>query len=648
MHLVDLEVGADKAIRLELHPTLTVVQAGAKSRERLASLLGRAYALAGTEVTGVVDGGGYLTPFDPTAVVSLDLSGEGLDVIGPADLPPPDPSRREAARRDAEAAIERAAVVLGQLAGERDEVERLQQATSAAVAAGSEERDGARSMVVDLAAALAAVDQRGTERESERTAAVAAVAAAASRRSELGEVRAEIAELLGPSEDGSTLRNGDDTRGLAAAVERAAALGALRASDRDQIDAWLSALATATAATRPDALAMASEIEEVELAWQQAAGLGVEGDPDVVRLTAERADIAQNHDLLVRLSDSGVLGQTAKSQIDEAHVAVVRAVKGEVDQAVAAEVEVLARYGFDSYLEYTIAISTRSVGQALDAKLAELTARVDSLDVALRAARTAAADRLERLAARREPAQERVTAFLGFRPDGSAVEHLRRIPEVPVPVSRLTVTVDEAVELADSELLRFRETVRELDDEGSDLARRVNELDDRRRVLEARIAELDDVLRCAVVQEQELAARRSDADAALATATEEVGERNLVLQRLEEDTTIRYTGDDVPRAVDAVASRVAVSAARREPVLLTDTFAPFAGDDAVRALEVLAARSELCQLVYVTDDRSICEWARALDPGVGRFESVSRWSPRRLRSKVLGRRRRAGADGLSR
>ena len=86
MRLVDLQVGTDNGVHLELHPRLNVVIAPAAPR-RGAALLGRAYVLAGTEVTGTVDGGDYLTPLDPTAVVALDPIGGCLDRIGPADLP---------------------------------------------------------------------------------------------------------------------------------------------------------------------------------------------------------------------------------------------------------------------------------------------------------------------------------------------------------------------------------------------------------------------------------------------------------------------------------------------------------------------------------------------------------------------------------
>ena len=58
------------------------------------------------------------------------------------------------------------------------------------------------------------------------------------------------------------------------------------------------------------------------------------------------------------------------------------------------------------------------------------------------------------------------------------------------------------------------------------------------------------------------------------------------------------------------------------------------------ALEALVTRAERNQILYLTADPGIRDWARSLDPAVGRLVIVSqgRWSPRRLGRKVLGRR----------
>jgi hypothetical protein len=643
VRLVDLQVGAERGVHLELHPRLNVVVAGAAVQERIASLLGRAYVLAGSEVTGTVDGGGYLTPFDPTAVVALDLVGDGLPLIGPGDLPAPDPTALRTARDAAAAEVEVVREQLRRAVDERDHLFRLRDATAAAVAAGAEERDGCLARLADVDQTVAALDQRPAAIAAERTVAVDAADAATRRLHELHGVREELAAALGPAEDGAAIRMGTDTAALAAIVDRAAGLGGLRADQHVEVQRWLADVTSGTAPVSAAAQALIAEVQAIETAWQQVASAGIEGDPAVAALAAERADIGGNHDVLVGLSASGLLGDTAKTQIDAAHVAVLQAGKGQQDAAVAAELEVLARYGFDSYLEYTIATSTRGVGQAVEAKLAELTERISALDAALGQARTAAAARIEQLAAQREPAQQKVTAFLGFRPDGSSLDHLTRVPEVPHVVMRLTLTVDEAIEAANDEVVRYREMVAELDEEERTLSVRAGELADQRQQLTARIADLEEVLGRAAPEADALVARSQAADAAAVAAGEAVAAALAEVDRIDGLPLDRYTRDDVPAVIEAIIGRLDPWSPAPPPVVLSDTFAPMAADDAVAALEALVTRAERNQVLYLTSNAGVRDWARTLDPAVGRVVVVSqgRWSPRRLGRKVLGRR----ADG---
>ncbi|UDY34331.1 hypothetical protein [Dermatobacter hominis] len=640
---MDLQVGAERGVHLELHPRLNVVVAGAAVQERVASLLGRAYVLAGSEVTGTVDGGGFLTPFDPTAVVALDLVGDGLPLIGPGDLPAPDPTALRAARDAAVAELGVAREHLRRAIDERDHLARLRDATAAAVTAGAEERDGCVARVADVDAAIAALDQRPAAITAERTVAADAADAATRRLEELQAVRGELAAALGPAEDGAAIRIGSDTTALAALVDRAAGLGGLRADQHVEVQRWLADVAAGSAAVSPGAQALMAEVHAVETAWQQAASAGIEGEPTVAALAAERADIGGNHEVLVALAASGLLGDTAKTQIDAAHIALLQAPKGQQDAAAAAELEVLARYGFDSYLEYTIATSTRGVGQAVEAKLAELTGRIESLDRALTEAREAAAARIDQLASQREPAQQRVTAFLGYRPEGSSLDHLARVPEVPHVVMRLTLTVDEAIEAAREEVLRYRDMVTELDDEERTLAVRGGELAAQRDQLVSRISDLEEVLGRALPEAEALAARVQAADQAAVAASGAVAAATAQVERIDAEPTDRYRRDDVPAVIEAIIGRLDPWSSAPPPVVLADTFGPMAADDAAVALEALVTRAERSQVIYLTSNSGIRDWARTLDPAVGRLVVVAqgRWSPRRLGRKVLGRR----ADG---
>ncbi len=640
MRLVDLQVGAERGVHLELHPRLNVVVAGAAVQERIATLLARAYVQAGSEVTGTVDGGGFLTPFDPTAVVALDLAGDGLPLIGPGELPAPDPTPRLSARAGAVERVDAAREQLRRTIDDRDHLARLRDATYAAVAAGTDERDGCLARLADIGAAVEALQHRPAEILTERTVAIDAAEAATRRLEELQAVRIELAAALGPAEDGAGIRIGADTGPLVALIDRAAGVGGLRAEQHREVQRWLGEVAAGTAAVSPAAQALMAEIHAVESAWQQAASVGIEGDPTVAALAAERNDLGSNHELLLGLQSSGLLGDTARSQIDAAHIALLQAAKSQQAAAADAEQQVLARYGFDSYLEYTIATSTRSVGQAVEAKLDELTQHIASLDAALAEARAAAAGRIEQLAAQREPAQERVTAFLGYRPDGSSLEHLARVPDVPHVISRLTLTLDEAVEAAQEEVVRYRDMVGELDDEQATIAARRQELDEQREQLAARIADLEDVLARAVPEAEAMAARVQAAEQAAAAASDAVAAATAEVERIDAVPTDRYSRDDVPAVIEAIVGRLDPWSSAPPPVVLCDTFAPLAADDAVVALEALVTRAERNQILYLTANPAVRDWARSLDPAVGRLVIVSqgRWSPRRLGRKVLGRR----------
>lgn len=638
MRFVDLQVGAERGTRLELHPKLTVVVAGAKTLERLASLLGRAYVLAGTEITGTVDGGGYLTPFDPTAVVSLDLVGEGPTLLGPSVLPPPDPAPREAARRVLVERVDSERGVLAEVTGERDDLARLRDATVAGATVGSDERDEALARVADLDAALAGVRARPKELDAERSAAVAAAAAATARLEALLGARERIPAVLGPAEDGSALRMGEDVGELRDLVGTIGSLGGLRGGEQAEILRWLDGLTGGTVATSAAALSLIESVRAVEEPWQEAAARGIEGDPEVSRLSSERADLTVNHEMLMKLSQSGVLGDTAKAEIDAAHIAVLQAPKGSEAAASSEELRILERYGFDSYLEFTIDTSTRSVGQAVEAKLADLDRRVKELDGQLSDARNAAADRLERLAAEREPAQERVTAFLGERPSGSSIEALALVPEVPRPVTRMAVTVDEAIEVAREQAVAQSDLVSDLDDEERAVVARLEELARQKEALTSRLVELDEILGRATAESESIGSRLVSADVRIRDLERSITDTLSELDRLD-STPGSYSTHDVGSVVEAVLSRMDIDAPTPLPVVLSDVFAPLSDGDAVAALQALVTRAERNQVVYLTGSAAVRAWAGTRVPEDARVVDMShgRWSPRRLGRRVLGR-----------
>ena len=145
---------------------------------------------------------------------------------------------------------------------------------------------------------------------------------------------------------------------------------------------------------------------------------GVEGDSEVAALASERADLDTNHQLLRGLAASGMLGDTAKSQIDASHIArCSRRPRPRRPMRPLLEQAVLARHGFDSYLEYTIATSTRSVGQAVEAKLADPRS-TSRASIATWPRHGPGSPGESSSSPAREPAQQKVSALLGFRPEG--------------------------------------------------------------------------------------------------------------------------------------------------------------------------------------------------------------------------------------
>ncbi len=641
MRLVDLEVAVEHGISFELHPRLTMIVAPAPLHERLAAQLSKAFVLAGTEVTGTVDGGGFLTPFDPTAVVALDLVGDGLRVVGPNVLPPPDPTPRRAAREQLVAQLDHRRRELRSIADERGHVERLAAATTAAITAGTSERDECSARLTDLMSTVATLDARPAALSAERSAATNAADVANARLVELRALRAELATVLGPSEDGATIRMGDDLSVMIELVDRAGTLGAISSEQQAELQTWCVAVAASSAPIRDDAKDLIAQVEGLDRAWQRVAQLGIEGAPAVARLVSDQHDLVTNQRLLADLAASGLLGDTAKSHIDAAHIAVLQAPKSEQAAAVADEQTMLARYGFDSYLEYTIATSTRSLGQAVQAKLDELDAAIAQVGHDLGLARTTAATEIERLAAEREPAQERVTALLGYRPAGSSVGALCTVPSVPHAVTRLTLTVDEAIELAQDEMVRYREVQTELDDEGQTVVAQLGELHEQRDQLAGRLSDLDEVIARAITEREVLVQRQGELDRRAAEVTTLLAECGVEIDRIDGVPTDRYHDDDLPLVVDAVVSVLGGTSSGSDPVVMSDTLAPM-GELATAALEEVARQAEQHQVLYLTSDPAMRTWAKRLDPTVGALVDLGpgRWSPRRLGARVLGRRQR--------
>ncbi len=641
MRLVDLHLDADRPVDLTLHARLTVVVTEQVVRDRIASLLARAYVLAGIEIAGTVDGGGYLTPLDPTAVVALNLPGDGLRVLTPQDLPAPDPARRDVARVAAVAERDRFQADADRDRAAVEHLRRVYEATSAAVEAGREELAAAEARRADLDVAGATLEHRPPELDAEQAAAEAAAAAAATRIDELTAGRERLAAELGPGGDGSHLRMGHDVAPLVEICERAAAVGALGAEEAQALVSWLDELARSTAPVHPDAQRLIDESAEVEQAWEASAAAGVEGDPEVVAALARRDRLAEIQTLLQGLSRSGLLGDTAKSEIESAHAAVVAGGHHQRDRDAAIEVEdeTLSRYGFDSYLDFTIATSTRSVGQKAEAKLRLVTQELAGAEEDLTLARNGAARRLEELAARREPQRERVAAFLGAWPEGPAEPLLSAVPDVPPELGMLTFRFDQALDTARDEVRRYHDEVEELIEERAALGSRREELAAQRAHIDGRIAEIQGLLARAEPELAAAAGRHELAVAAARGSEASLAAAWRAAEELEDADGQTYTVDDHGAVIDTLLSALDPWSPNPAPVVLHDTLAPLGVEGAVHVLQALLAGAPATQLVYLTEDPGLRDWAQRLAPEAGACLVLQRpnWLQRRLGRRSAGR-----------
>jgi hypothetical protein len=641
MRLVELHLDADRPIDLILHARLTVVIADELAGQRIASVLGRAFVLAGSELGGTIDAGGYLTPLDPTAVVSLNLDGDGIRVLTAADLVAPDPARRAGARAAAEAERDRTELLVDAARGRLDHACRRHDATLAAVAAGQEELAASLERRDDLDTAGLSLEQRPPQLEREHAAAVAALEAARARIGELRSVRDELVPALGEGGVAAHLRMGDDTSALAALVERAAAVGGISPAVHHDLIEWLGAVSAGTAPVHPEADALVRGSAEIERAWEQAAAAGVEGSAEVRSATAHRDALAAQRELLDGLSRSGMLGDTAKSEIEAAHAAVAAASshgRGH-EEAVAAEDVALSRYGFDSYLDFTIATSTRSVGQKAQGKLKSVTDELAGAESALGTAREAAAARLEHLAQQREPVRAQIADFLGFRPDGPAEPHLLAIPAVDGPVTALLPELDDALQTAQEEVLRYGEVLQELTDERGALGTRRQELATQRQHIDRRIQEIEGLLAQADPEVAASALRVEEAEAAGREAEAALAAAWRACEELDDATADTYTTEDLPAVVDGLMSRLDPWAPDPLPVVLHDTLAPLGPDGAAAVLGALFDGASRSQIIYITEDRSLLGWAQGLGPDRAGVVELHRprWLQRRLGRRTAGR-----------
>ena len=632
MRLIDVHLDVDRPIHVVLHPRLTVVTGDAPACTRLTQVLGRAFALAGTEVAGTLEFSGFPSPLDQTTVVSLDLPGEGLLVVTAADLPPPDRQRHDAAVQAAMVHRDHAVAESQRMAHQREQLLRRLQATEAAVRVGTEEQDATQRQLVELRERITSSDRAVHEAEAGLVAQQQRVAALGEQLAEQAVMLPAILAALDPVEGaGRRLRLGEEVAAERELVARARRCGLLAEDLASAIDSWLVSVGAGRAPSDPVVAQLRDEISGLEQRWNEKASVGVEEDPEVAAARARHDELANRLAALEKLSASGVLVEQARREIDEAHAERARGRGRALEEAIAREEEVTARYGFDSYLDYTIALSTRSVGDAVRATLENVRAEaMASMDVLVSARERAAAVR-HQLTEERAALRERFRELAGMDVESLSLESIRRIPAVPQELvglgarCRATMTaVDQQRTEAVAEIERF--------DGWRD--RVVEDLEELRRALAARsetAAALAPLIETARGQHDAAAREFAEVEQQVAAAAAAVSTAEAGLVAVQQEDLAAYTAADVPVVVTHLGPLVDPPAADPVPVVLADTFRPL-GVHATAALEAMMVAALRVQIVYVTDDPLVIGWARSLGDTAGQLVRLHRpgWFQRRL------------------
>lgn len=584
-----IRIGSERPVRLALDPRVTVVTAPAAEVERLVAALSRAWLDAGGEVGGSLSASGMQVPLDSTTVLGLGLTGEGPPRVGPGQVPAPspaDPAATEDAIAEASRRVDEARAAL-------DQEELRREAARAAVEAGGRELEELRDRLTAIEVQLAAADDRVALRAAERSAAASAVELATAHLEGIDHLRRRVQDML---DGASQWRLGAAPAGLDGVLAECRAAGVGPAEVLDSLATWSARMAAGTATVATEAAVVREALDSVERRWAVASAAGVEGDPEVAAAVAVVSAAGERAAALEELLASGVPGERVRVEIDEAHERTLSASNRDRPSAVAAEEAVLGRYGFDSFLDYTIATSTRSVGDLVADRLGRLREEFTEATAALTAARTRAAARLDALAAEREPLQRRAAELLGGWPEGPVAEALGRLAEPPPELAVLPERVLEARAEALDGRRRAEEELAELDDEERTAPQEREELVRAHAAVSVRTGELAELLDVVVARSEEELARHRAAGAELARA-----EALLVAAEAGADATA-YTEADLPFVVASLLAALPVGA-ERPPLVLHDTLRPLGPRLAVACLDALAA--EGLQVLYLTDDEDL-------------------------------------------
>jgi hypothetical protein len=605
---------------LVLHPDLTVIWGESGQLAELTEVLEFLYSSAGSAVGGTIEYAGFAMPLDQTSVVSLDIHGSGLRTL---DMSLLEQSRsRIRAELDSRIAsrLEELDAASKPLTSEAESLRRRQAAASAAMAAVIEEQRHNSDIVDDLAERHESASRRPEELRAEIDAARQSQEVSERTLGAAAELAPSVLEALDPMGASiASLRLGSECPDIIAALAEADSVGLLPAEHAASIGQWLAEVAAGTAEVSQQIAGMLEEIQRLEDEWQVLSSLGVEGDQDVNEARECLDEVSTRTANLEELASSGLLAERARSEIDAAHEAADGA----------EEHRVLQLYGFDSYLDYTIALSTRSVGEKIEAVVDRARAELVRATDALEMARENAATVLGELNERRDGLRERIAATTGVEPESLSADVLATIPQLPEVLLEVPAAVEASLGSFERELEASREALAGRRAEWDDLADPESiraEMDTCR----ARSAELEMLLERA--EEVHLRATESleNTESELAKLLAE-REELLVERSMLQVNSLETTATEVAVVIRAAAEQVVVADCEPTPVLLADSFSSFGGA-APEVLGAVVASAPGVQFVYLTQDDSMAAWAKKQRSEVGALIRLGRrrWLGRRL------------------
>lgn len=489
-----------------------------------------------------------------------------------------------------------------------DHLSAADQARDRAIAAHDQAETAARgtaAMVQARAASLADADTRlDTARARHDTAAAlvevaerAADAAAleADRRRELA-TGVEQLVAAGPPADES---------GVATTRRRLAELVELSAQCSEPIDvaalgAWSDQLDAGTAPILDDAAELLEELADLDAEWQSCGAGDLARDPDVVAATARCSECQQAFEAM---DDGGTgAGHEARNAIEAAHRRRTeieargrRADPAELDAAVRAEVAALGYVGFDSMLDFRIAMSGAGTG-ALAARRRQVVA--DELAAAVADLERIRDDRARHHTALRERrAATRRRGVDRFDLDDSIPieDQLRRLLVLPSPVRLLADATAASAAAATEASGRAAAT---LEDAATELAAARTTTEDGAAEVERRTRALAAAERDAGIAAEELVA------AAAVLRDAEVARTDVERQREDAATAVAaleavtYLPEDIDELAESLAALVLERLEDGDgPVEMWDPLADEPVEATLRLLDAMEATGAPVELV---------------------------------------------------